>query len=348
MKPLFRSARTLALATLLAAPFARAEVNVVEKVATDVYFHEGDIGRHGHCNNGWIVFNDYVLVIDANFPSGAQVILPKIKALTDKPIKFAFDTHHHGDHAYGNQVMHEAGATIVGHAGVLAEMKKYETNLFGGGKPGRWEDAAKGRKDVAASKLRPPSLLFEQKMAFDDGTHRVELLHFGVAHTHGDGWAWLPKERIVFTGDACVNGPYNYTGDGNIHEWIKTLDKVIALKPLKVCPAHGPSGGPEVLVNQQLYFKSLIAEVRKLKDAGKTAAEVQAAAETIKGTLRKDERIAIYIGQFIDMQLQSAWTEMGGAPFPAKKQAQLEPVKLKARALLAGTGSQAAAPAAGK
>ena len=338
MKPLLRSAQALALAAFFAASLARAEVNVVEKVATDVYFHEGDIGRHGHCNNGWIVFSDYVLVIDANFPSGAQVVLPKIKALTDKPIKFAFDTHHHGDHAYGNQVMHEAGATIVGHAGVLAEMKKYETNYFTGKGPGRWEDAAKGRKDVAASKLRPPSLLFEQKMAFDDGTHRVELLHFGVAHTHGDGWAWLPKERVVYTGDACVNGPYNYVGDGNIHEWIKTLDHVIALKPLKVCPAHGPSGGPEVLANQQHYFKSLLAEVKKLKDAGKSAAEVQAAANTIKETLRKDERIAHYIGQFIDAQVEKAWVEMGGAAFPAKKQAQAEPVKLKARELLAGTG----------
>ncbi len=348
MKPLFRSAQTLALATLLVAPFARAEVNVVDKVATDVFFHEGDIGRQGHCNNGWIVFNDYVLVIDANFPSGAQVILPKIKALTDKPIRFVFDTHHHGDHAYGNQIMHEAGATLVAHAGVLAEMKKYETNYFTGKGPGRWEDAAKGRKDVAATKLRPPGILFDRRLVFDDGQHRVELLHFGTAHTHGDGWAWLPKERVIFTGDACVNGPYNYTGDGNLHEWIKTLDRAIALKPLKVCPAHGPSGGPEVLANQQLYFKSLLAEVKKFKDAGKTAAEVQAAAETIKATLRKDERIAIYIGQFIDMQLQSAWTEMGGERFPAKKQAQLKPVKLKARALLVGTGNQVAAPAVAK
>src|SRR5258705_12014224 len=86
----------------LAALVSNAEVNKVENVAPDVYFHEGDIGRKGHCNNGWIVFEDYVLVIDANFPSAAQEILPKIKAVTDKPIKFAFDTHHHGDHAYRN------------------------------------------------------------------------------------------------------------------------------------------------------------------------------------------------------------------------------------------------------
>ena len=327
-----------ALALALLPLTSPAQVNVVQTVAPNVYFHEGDIGRKGHCNNGWIVFADYVLVIDGNFPSGAKEVIPKIKALTDKPIRFAFDTHHHGDHAYGNQVWHEAGAIPVAHVGVLAEMKKYETNYFGGG-PGRWEEAAKGRPDVAASRLKIPTVLFKQDLYFDDGKQRVELLHFGVAHTHGDGFAWLPQEKILFTGDACVNGPYNYVGDGNIHEWIKTLDHVIALKPLKVCPAHGPSGGPEVLANQQHYFKSLLAEVKQLKDAGKTAVEVQAASNTIKETLRKDDRIAIYIGQFIDAQVEKAWTEMGGAAFPAKKQAQAEPVRLKAKELVARTGN---------
>ena len=176
---------SLITAMCFAAGFAVAEVNKVEKIAPDIYFHEGDIKGHGHCNNGWIVFEDYVLVIDGNFPSGAKEIIPKIKAITDKPIRFAFDTHHHGDHAYGNQVWVENGATPVAHTGVIEEMKKYETGTFGN-KPGRWEDTAKGRADVAASKLKPPTLLYRTEMIFDDGTHRVELLHFDITHTHGD------------------------------------------------------------------------------------------------------------------------------------------------------------------
>jgi len=106
------------------ASVCRAEVNVVEKIAEDVYFHEGEIRPSGHCNNGWVVFEDYVLVIDANFPSGARVIIPKIEAITDKPVKFAFDTHNHGDHAYGNQVWHEKGATPVAHEGVIRRCGK--------------------------------------------------------------------------------------------------------------------------------------------------------------------------------------------------------------------------------
>jgi cyclase len=299
--------RVLPFIALAAVATANAEVNQVEQVAPGVYFHEGDLGRKGHCNNGWIIFEDYVLVVDANFPSGALEVIPKIKASTDKPIRFAFDTHHHGDHAYGNQVWHEHGAIPVAHAGVVAEMKKYE--------PKRWNEA-KGRKDVAASQLKLPTVLFNKDLIFDDGTHRVELLHFGIAHTHGDGWAWLPKERILFTGDACVNGPYNFTGDGNLTEWIKTLEQVKALKPLKVCPGHGPVGGAEVLEDQQNYFKSLMAETKKLVDAGKSPAEVKAAVDTIKETLRKNERIARYIGQFFPAQVEKAHTELTGKAFP--------------------------------
>ncbi|HTG16461.1 MAG TPA: MBL fold metallo-hydrolase, partial [Blastocatellia bacterium] len=160
---------------------AKPEVGKVDPLAPEVYFHEGNLVK-GHCNNGWIIFEDYVLVIDANFPSGAAEILPKIRALTDKPIRFAFDTHHHGDHAYGNQVWVENGATPIAHTGVVDEMKKYETGYYGGG-PGRWEASAKTRPDVAASKLKPPSLLFPREMIFDDGKHRVELMYLGVAHT---------------------------------------------------------------------------------------------------------------------------------------------------------------------
>src|SRR5262245_63704570 len=155
---------SLSLSVLALASFPNlgiAEVNKVEKIAPDVYFHEGDLKGQGHCNNGWVVFQDFVLVIDGNFPSGAQEIIPKIKAITDKPIRFAFDTHHHGDHAYGNQIWVENGATPVAHIGVLEEMKKYETGYFGD-KPGRWEDAAKGRKDVAETKLKPPTLLYRK------------------------------------------------------------------------------------------------------------------------------------------------------------------------------------------
>ena len=292
---------------------AMAQVNEVKEVAPNVYFHQGDLVQ-GHCNNGWVVLDDYVLVVDANFPSGAKLVLPKIQATSQKPIRFAFDTHHHGDHAYGNQVWADAGAILVAHSGVLEEMKKYETALFGGA-PGRWEEAAKGRKDVAESKLKAPTLLYDKNLILDDGKTRVELLHFGVAHTHGDGFAWLPKEGILFTGDACVNGPFNYVGDGSIIEWIETLERAKQLKPKIVCPGHGPVAGGEMLDQQQAYFKALHAAVKNLVDAKKTPAEVKGEIDRIKGELDAQEPIRKYIGQSFAGHVEKVYIELGGKPF---------------------------------
>jgi cyclase len=241
-----------------------SQIDTVQQLAPDVYFHEGDVRGKGHCNTGWVIFEDYVLVLDANYPAGALEVMPKIRAQTDKPIRFAFDTHHHGDHAYANQVWVDSGAVPVAHEGVISEMKKYEAGFFGG-KSGRWEQESKEREDLRKTRLKPPSLLYRDLMIFDDGKHRVELRYFGVAHTYGDGFAWLPKEKILFTGDAAVNGPFNYIGDGDSAAWIDTLAKAEQLGATLVAPGHGPTGTGSVLEAQRQFFIALRAEVEKRK-----------------------------------------------------------------------------------
>src|SRR5262249_6069365 len=173
------------------------------------------------------------------------------------------------------------------------EMKKYETGYYGGA-PGRWEEAAKERPDVRDSKLKPPSVLFPREMIFDDGKHRVELMHLGVAHTHRDALAWLPKEKILFTGDACVNGPYNYVGDGDIEKWIATLEAAKKLGATIACPGHGPRGAGDLLNDQQKYFRSLREEVGKLVKAKKTPEQVRDSVEQVKAALKADASIARY------------------------------------------------------
>jgi glyoxylase-like metal-dependent hydrolase (beta-lactamase superfamily II) len=292
------------------------EINQAVQVADGVFFHQGDIDNQGHCNNGWIIFKDYVLVIDANFPSGALNIVPKIRAMTPKPIRFAFDTHHHADHAYGNQVMVDNGATPVAHTGVLEEMKRYETGYYGG-KPGRWEDTAKTRPDVAASRLKPPSVLFPRELYFDDGEHRVELIHLGIAHTHGDALAWLPKERILFTGDACVNGPYNFVGDGDVEKWITTLDAAKALKAKAICPGHGPRGPASIVEDQQLFFKQLREQVGVLVQAKKSGREILEAVPRIGEELKSRPQITRYVSSDgLAAQVEKVYHEMTGGNFP--------------------------------
>ena len=283
-------------ADLLARPMpGMSEATKEDLVAPDVYFHEGDISDTADavCNNGWIMFEDYVLVIDANFPAGAKLMISKIRALTDKPIRFAFDTHHHGDHAYGNQIFVENGGVPVAHTGVIEEMKRYETGYYGN-QPGRWESAIKERPDLKTTKLKPPSVLFSKDLIFDDGKHRVELMHLGVAHTHGDAVAWLPKERILFTGDMCVNGPFNFVGDGDVGKWIATLDAAKKLDAKVVCTGHGPRSTASVLQDQQAFFAALREQVGAVM-AKISPDEAKGKVEAIRTTLKSDAQIARFV-----------------------------------------------------
>ncbi len=320
---LTRSAAFLSCAAeaeLLAGPTSAwpAEAGRVDPIAPDVYFHEGQLSDTADavCNNGWIVFEDYVLVIDANFPAGAREIIGKIRSLTDKPIRFALDTHHHGDHSYGNQIYVENGAVPFAHTGVIEEMKRYETGYYDS-KPGAWEAAAKGRADLRTTKLKPPSVLYTGELIFDDGKHRVEVRHLGVAHTHGDSVAWLPKERILFAGDICVNGPYNYVGDGDVGKWVTTLDAARKLGARIVCTGHGPRSNGTALDDQQAFFKALREQVGSVL-AKKTSEEAKAQIESVRAALKGNAQIARFVGERgagwdpFPSQVEKVYQEMTG------------------------------------
>ncbi len=237
----------------------------VKQIAPGVWFREGEIKDKGHCNNIWIEMKDYLIVVDANFPSGAEACLADIKKTTKKPVKYVFDTHHHGDHAYGNPVWTKLGATTLAYVGVAEEMKRYE--------PAGWQGAAKTRKDVAALNLstaEPPKQTFKEKQfVLEDSSRRVEFHFFGWAHTRGDGFVYLPKESIVCTGDAVVNGPFNYLGHANSANWPNVIDHVKKLKASTVLPGHGTPGGSEVLTGQQQFFVELRKAVGDAVKGGK-------------------------------------------------------------------------------
>jgi cyclase len=306
-----------------AVPAGAAEAAEVDKLAPDIYFHAGDVTSENApavCNNGWIIFEDYVLVIDANFPAGARLVISKIRAMTDKPIRFAFDSHHHGDHAYGNQVFVENGGVPVAHTGVLEEMRRYETGYYGN-KPGNWEGAAKTRTDLRDTRLKPPSVLFPTELYFDDGKHRVELMHLGVAHTHGDALAWLPNEKILFTGDVCVNGPYNYVGDGDVGKWIATLEAAKKLGAKTVCTGHGPRSLSTVLDDQQAFFKALQDQVG-LHMADVAPDQAKAQIEAIRAALKANAQIARYVSDEgkddgFPSQVQKVYQELTGKKLAA-------------------------------
>jgi glyoxylase-like metal-dependent hydrolase (beta-lactamase superfamily II) len=291
---------------------------VLRDVGPGVRFAEGDAIGKGYSNNGWIVLEDYVLVVDATYPSGATGLLGVIRATTDRPVRFAFDTHHHGDHMYGNDVYAAAGATPVAHSGVLDEVRRLETGHYGGA-PGRWEGEAKERAELKDRRLEPPSLLFPNALYFDDGRRRVELLHFGIGHTKGDACAWLPKEGILFTGDAAVNGPFNFVGDGDVRAWIDTLDEMKKIAPRVVCPGHGPVGDVGIIEDQQAFFRALWDLVGK-ELATHPPENARSRVEPLRALVQANPRIARYAsGKGYDPfaeQVAKVYEEITGRKLP--------------------------------
>jgi glyoxylase-like metal-dependent hydrolase (beta-lactamase superfamily II) len=95
----------------------------VRELAPGVFFWQGDHVLRKPANCTWVVFKDYVLVIDANFPWGAREILTAIRRTTDKPIRFVFNTHYHSDHTFGNGLFVDAGASIVCSKDCAAELR---------------------------------------------------------------------------------------------------------------------------------------------------------------------------------------------------------------------------------
>src|SRR5438067_3221744 len=158
----------LALACLLAvahaAPaggdLAQMKFNEVKEVAPGVFFRYSSISAtdpkvpFGGSNNIWVVFEDYVVVIDANFPREAGDVIQAVKKTTSKPIRYVFDTHHHGDHAYGNAVFAQEGASVVAQENCARLLRVNGPKEFA--EAGR---GPTGRKDIAESKLKVPNVV---------------------------------------------------------------------------------------------------------------------------------------------------------------------------------------------
>jgi cyclase len=240
---------------------SEAQTNTVKQIAPGVWFRQDDDA----CNNIIIEMKDYLIVVDASFPSNARVALNEAKKLSSKPVKYVFDTHHHGDHAYGNAVWTQAGAVTIAYQAVAEEMKRYE--------PGRWQAAMKERKDVAdmhADAPEPPKQTFtDTPHVMTDGARRVEFRFFGWAHTRGDGFVYLPQEKVLCTGDAVANGPFNYTADGNIGNWPKVIEAAMKLDVQHVLPGHGVAGGKEVLTGQRDFMIELHKAAQTAVQSGK-------------------------------------------------------------------------------
>ena len=190
-----------------------------------------------------------VLLVDDKFDQYGPDIVAKVKAISDKPIKYILNTHQHGDHTGGNAFMlTNTPAEILIH-------KNARANMVAGKQPGL------------------PQMTYADEAQVFIGGKEVSAHHLGRGHTNGDAVILFPSERVLHTGDLFVNGsaPFiDYSAKGSIVEWDKTLDRVLQLDFDIVIPGHGPVAKKADLMK----WRSSIAELKsraKKACAGGTA-----------------------------------------------------------------------------
>ena len=283
------------------------ETETLELVTEGVWFRTGERDQ-GHCNNVVIDLGEGLLVVDANFPSGAKALMEDLARVTPKKVTHVFDTHHHGDHAYANAVWTRAGATTIAYIGVAQEMDRYE--------PAGWQAAMQARPDVAEvgdDDVERPMQTFEEVPHVLEGTdRRVEFHHFGWAHTRGDGMVYLPKERILATGDAIVNGPFNFTGHSNTGNWPSVVAQAEELEPITILPGHGPLGGIEIAQGQRKFLEELNAAVEEAFAAETPLEEIVTVEEGagVQTTVELSEDVSNWVGNRFAEQVRVRYAEL--------------------------------------
>jgi cyclase len=186
-------------------------------------------------NNAGVVLGDGgVILIDtcATAERTRRLLAAVAEVAAGAPIRLAINTHLHGDHSYGNALLPES-TSIVGHpatrAGLIADFLLADT-------PPIWSPTP----DWGIAKTRPPTIVVPDEATLYTGERRVDLRHPGhPAHTEGDLVAWLPDERVLFTGDLVFHGVTPLVFMGSLDGALRSLGWLREFPAEHVVPGHG-------------------------------------------------------------------------------------------------------------
>jgi glyoxylase-like metal-dependent hydrolase (beta-lactamase superfamily II) len=301
MKPLTSALAFVAAITAVASaqtPIAHRFI----QVAPGVYSAIGNGTIETRSSNMVIVNADDVVLVDTNItPEATRRLVNDIKTLTDKPIRYVINTHWHYDHTDGNQVFGPE-VTIIGHENERMEilqgvLKNRLTQEFQN-LPGQIENA---RKQGNADRLKvleayqeqlketvptPPALTVADHVTLFRGEREIRILYLGRGHSDTDVMVYLPREKIVATGD-FFEGPGTGALNFGFHdEWANNLEKLKALDFETVVPGHGePFKGKEQISYFQAFLRDLWNQTKTLHDQRVPVAE---AAKRIDLTAHRD------------------------------------------------------------
>lgn len=315
-----------------------------EKIADGIYYATASGTMQVGANSPVFVNGDEVLLIDSETsPAAGRALVNDIKALTDKPVKYVIDSHYHYDHLFGNQVFGPE-VQIIGHDHTVERLEAntleqytFLTSLRP--IPQRIEglrqriaqesDPAQRatmerqiqnslayQEQVKEVRQTPPNVTFDNTMTLHRGGREFRLLFLGRGHTDTDVVTYLPKERIVATGD-LMESVLSYMGDSYPEEWIATLEKLKALDFDTVLPGHGvPFKGKELITAFQDYLRDLNAQTTALRRQGLSAEEAATKVDLTKHAARFPQIRAVGVDPAITRRIYRLAQDPNAGPTP--------------------------------
>jgi len=300
-----------------------------------------------------IINDDDVVVVDAQWtPATSRRVIAEIRRLTPKPVRYVINTHWHGDHWFGNQAYREAfpGVEFVAHRNTLIDLREQELKGFAkfrdtglpaaitdieqryargvrrDGKPYTRADSAMVRKQISALKwavpavkeLTPlePTLTITDSLVLRRGERTIVIQYLGRGNTRGDLSVWLPRERVLATGDLLVN-PAPYSFGSYLGEWLHTLAKLRALPASVIVPGHGAIQRDWAYMD--LFVELLNSTLAQAKDAVAKGLDLEATRKAVDLTALRERftRGDVAIGRsfdafFITPAVERAWLEARG------------------------------------
>ena len=275
----------------------------IQKVADGVHVAVAAPAYKVNCNTAIIESDDGVVIVDTHSkPSAARLIVQELRGLTTKPVRYVVNTHFHWDHWHGNevypaaypnaeiitnQITREAMATkglkrIQDHIrqgpGEIAQIKADLAAAGSGERRAQLADDLKQAEayqaEVKALKPALPTMAFDRTMKLYRRDREIHLLYLGRAHTEGDVFVYLPKEKVVATGDALIDW-MPFLNDGYPEDWVQTLTALEKLRFDHIIPGHGNVSPRNQLGFFRGYLADLIAAVKKAAGEGASLDEMK-------------------------------------------------------------------------
>ena len=236
------------------------------------------------------VGSDGIIMVDTQFAPLSDKIKAAIKAISPLPVKYAINTHFHGDHTGGDENFQKDGAIVIAQDNVRVRLAAGTTNGTSGAKT-----------PPAAPGALPKQTYIGGTMTVEVGGRKAMLMHINNAHTDGDTLVYFADANVLCTGDIMNNNhryqQVDFANGGDIRGVVRGTDEFLKLAndDTKVVVGHGPLAKKADIVAYNAMAKTVRERVEKLFRAGKSEDEVIAAnpLQDLNATWAADDKAAV-------------------------------------------------------